>query len=86
MSHTWTKQDDIKVLYITLHGYDNIPYSKNDIAEQIGVSSGSLGFRIGNFKAIQGIGKATNFAKLSQEVYDQYSSLNEQELRELAFS
>lgn len=86
MAHTWTKTDDIKALYITLYGYDKIPYSKNDIAEQIGVSNGSLGFRIGNFKAIQGIGKATNFAKLSKEVYDEYSLLCEPELRKLAFS
>ena len=85
MAHNWQEIDDIKILYIALYKYENIPYKKNDIAEQIGVTVGSIGFRLGNFKAIQGIGKATNYAKLSKSVYDKFSALNEQKLRELAF-
>ena len=86
MAHTWLEIDDIKILYITIHGYNNIPYVKNDIAEQIGVTTGSVSFRIGNFKAIMGIGNATNYAKLSKQVYDKYNMLSEVKLRELAFS
>lgn len=85
MAHTWLEIDDLKVLYITIHGYKNIPYVKNDIAEQIGVTAGSVSFRIGNFKAIRGIGSATNYAKLSKQVYDEYNMLSEMELRRLAF-
>lgn len=86
MAHNWQEDDDIKVLYIVLYGYENIPYKKNDIAEQIGVTVGSLGYRLGNFKAIQGIGKVTHVAKLSKYVYNKYNSLNEPKLRELAFN
>ncbi|MDD3442388.1 MAG: hypothetical protein PHW89_03920 [Sulfurimonas denitrificans] len=86
MAHNWQETDDIKVLYIVLYGYENIPYKKNDIAEQIGVTVGSLNYRLGNFKAIQGIGKVTHIAKLSKYVYDKYSSLSEQKLLELAFN
>jgi hypothetical protein len=85
MAHNWQETDDIKILYIALYGYENIPYKKNDIAQQIGVTAGSISFRLGNFKAIQGIGKATHYAKLSKSVYDKFGALNEQKLQELAF-
>ena len=85
MKHKWKELDDIKVLYITLYGIKNISYSKNDIAKQIGVSLGSLNMRIGNFKAIQGQGKLTNYAKLSKRVYEKYNSLSETTLKKIAF-
>lgn len=67
-NHIWKEQDDITVLYITLYKYDIIPYNSSQISNKIGVSIGSLSYRIGNFKAIQGIGKAKNVAKLYQLV------------------
>lgn len=73
-------------MYITLYRCNKILYSKNNIAEQIVVSNGSLRFRIGNFKAIQKISKTSNFTKLSKEMYDKYNLLSEPELRQLAFS
>ncbi len=83
-NHNWTEQDDLKVLYITLYGYTNLYPTKKDIAKLIGVSEGSLSYRIGNFKAIQGIGKATNYAKLSKKVYDNYHTKTQATLKSLA--
>ncbi len=84
-NHNWIEKDDIIVLYITKYGYKNISYSKSDIAKMIDISEGSLSYRIGNFKAIQGIGNATNYAKLSKIVFDKYDKLPEVELKNLAF-
>lgn len=86
MIHHWNEKDDIKVLYIVKYGYHHLPYSKYDIAKMLNVSEGSLCYRIGNFKAIQGIGKAKNFAKLSKQVYDKYNNLSEKELCNIAFN
>ncbi|ADN09218.1 hypothetical protein [Sulfurimonas autotrophica] len=83
-NHNWTQQDDLKVLYITLYGYTNLYPTKKDVAKLIGVSEGSLSYRIGNFKAIQGIGKATNYAKLSKEVYDKNHTKAQTILQNLA--
>ena len=85
MAHKWKEIDDMKVLYITLYGLKNISYSKNDIAKQIGVSLASLNMRIGNFKAIQGQGKLTHYAKLSKRVYEKYHLLSETALKKIAF-
>ena len=84
-NHTWTEQDDIMILFVRKFGIENSPLTKQDIADKIGVSLGSVSYRIGNFKAIDGIGKATHFAKLSKEVHEKYSNLNESELKQLAF-
>ena len=83
--HTWTAQDDLMILFVHKFGIENSPLTKQEMADKIGVSLGSASYRIGNFKAIDGIGKATHFAKLSQEVQKKYSSLNELELKHLAF-
>ena len=82
--HTWTENDDLKVLYISLYGYTTQYPKKIDIAKLIGVSEGSLSYRIGNFKAIQGSGKATNYAKLSKKIYDKYHMEIQKSLQTLA--
>ncbi len=84
-NHNWTEKDDIIILYILKYGYRNIPYSRSDISKLIGISEGSLSYRIGNFKAIEGIGNAKNYTKLSKIVFLKYEKLPEKELKILAF-
>lgn len=83
--HSWIEKDDILVLYIYKFGFETIPFNKQYLANRIGVSLGSLNYRIGNFKAIEGRGKATHFSKLSLKVYNTYSHYNEEALRKIAF-
>lgn len=83
--HTWTEKDDVMVFYVFKYGYDHIPYSSSNIAELIGVSKGSVSYRIGNFKAIEGVGKASNYGVLSKNVYEKYGKRSEIELRKIAF-
>ena len=84
-NHIWTEQDDLMILFVYKFGIKNSPLTRNKIAEKIGVSLGSVSYRIGNFKAIDGIGNATHYTKLSLNVHSKYSNLNEIELRQLAF-
>jgi hypothetical protein len=83
--HTWTEKDDLMILYIYKYGIENSPLTKAEIADKIGVSLGSVSYRIGNFKAIDGIGNATHYAKLSFNVKSQYSNLSQEALKEKAF-
>ena len=53
-----------------MHNYTSLYPTKADVAKLIGVSEGSLSYRIGNFNAIRGIGKATHYSKLSKKVYN----------------
>ena len=85
-NHIWIKSDDLMVLFVHKFGIENSPLTKQEIAEKIGVSLGSVSYRLGNFKAIDGEGKATNFAKLSDLVAKEYIALNMQELKNVAFN
>lgn len=84
-NHRWKKEDDLMVLFVHLFGVENSPLTKVEIAEKIGCSVGSVSYRLGNFKAIEGIGKATHFGRLSKEVYNKYSHLSMLELKNIAF-
>ena len=84
-NHTWTLQDDLMILFVYKFGAESCPISKQQIADKIGVSLGSVSYRIGNFKAIDGIGKATNYAKLSKKVHTDYSEFSMAELKQQAF-
>lgn len=83
--HNWTEKDDMMILFVHKFGIENSPLTKQQIAEKIGVTNGSVTWRIGNFKAINGEGGATNFAKLSHDVYKKYSNFSETELKKEAF-
>jgi len=86
MPHTWTEEDDILVLYMYKFGCERLGLTRRMVADRIGVSRGSLEYRIANFKALDGIGSATNYARLTQEVHARYSNLPEAQLRRLVLS
>ncbi|RMA93057.1 hypothetical protein [Hydrogenothermus marinus] len=84
MKHKWTKEDDLKVLYIYLYGYPKSYPTAEDVANLIGVSSSSLKMRIANFRYLDGKGGLSNYADLSKKVYDEYRSIPKEKLKELA--
>jgi hypothetical protein len=85
-NHTWIESDDLMILFIYKFGVGNSPLSKQEIADKIGVSLGSVSYRVGNFKAIDGVGNVTHFARLSEEVHKKYSGLNMQALKNIAYN
>jgi len=85
MRHHWTEQDDLMILFVSQFGFGKSPLTRQQMAERLGVSVGSVSYRLGNFAAIKGAGKATHYARLSQEVYDKYSNLSIENLKNLAF-
>ncbi|MBF4297128.1 winged helix-turn-helix domain-containing protein, partial [Vibrio anguillarum] len=82
----WVKKDDLMIFFLCKFGVENSPLSKQEIADKIGVSLGSVSYRVGNFNAIKGVGNTTNFAKLSLKVHEQYSNYSMQELKAIAFN
>ena len=83
--HKWTKNDDTITFYLFKFGLERIPYTKAQIAKRIGVSCGSLAWRLGNFKAITGEGKADHFAPLSLRIYNEFKNTPELAVRKRAF-
>ena len=84
-NHTWVESDDLMIFFIHKFTIENSPLSRQEVADKIGVSLGSVSYRLGNSKAIDGSGYATHFARLSQDVNKKYSKLSMQNLRNVAF-
>ena len=77
MSHTWRCNDDVLAFYLYRYGEDNL-ISKDSVARYIGFNdTGSLNMRIGNFKAVDGQGGLRNWARLTEQVYNQYQNINQ---------
>jgi hypothetical protein len=79
--HNWSEEDDIVALYYYLYKGDGINKSKHQIGELLGMGYNSFHARIGNFDAIHSNGNFNHVAKLSFEVYKQYSVLCKQDLQ-----
>jgi len=82
-SHEWTEEDDIVTLYLYKYGDEGIPFTHEDVSSILGMSTGSLGMRIANFKAIDGKGGLEHYGKISLKVYRKYYETPKAELRSL---
>ncbi len=85
-NHTWTVKDDLMILFVHKFCIENSPLTIQEIADKIGTTIASVNFRIGNFRAIDGIGRLTHVTNLSRAVHKEYSSLSELELKQRAFN
>jgi len=75
--HKWKKDDDIVASYLYRFGTDDLNISLEEIAEQLGMTAGSLKIRIQNFQALNGDGGLKNYAQLSKKIYSEYRSLSQ---------
>ena len=75
--HHWEWGDDVVVCY--LHRYPDKPIGLSDaeICSLLGITSGALGYRKGNFKAVEGAGGFKNPAELTKLVHQALTGLPE---------
>jgi hypothetical protein len=81
--HKWTENDDIVVLYLYRFNDIGFPFTRDKVAEKLGMSVASLNMRIGNFKAIAGEGGLSHPAKQSGKIYKKFNGMPKTELRSL---
>ena len=83
--HDWAEGDDLAALYVSRYGTTGLPYSVETIATDRGIQPGSFDMRVRNFKAIEGEGRLTNYAKQTESVYQRFRLKSMEELRRIAF-
>ncbi|GHU09535.1 hypothetical protein AGMMS50225_10570 [Betaproteobacteria bacterium] len=83
--HTWTKEDDLMVLFAYKFGFDKCPLTKQQMAERIGTSVGSVGYRVSNFASLEGEGHADHAALLTKAVFQEYGRIPMEKLKAIAF-
>jgi hypothetical protein len=85
MTHHWTREDDLIVLYLFKFDTRNIPYTMDQIALNRGMTIGSLRMRIANMRAIAGQGGLDHFGRITRQVYVAHHTKTLDELRKIAF-
>ena len=81
----WSIAEELQALYIYLFGTDNIPYSIDEVAEQMERTSAAVRNRLSNIRYLdikKGYSNAANQTKL---VYRENKDKSELELLRLAF-
>jgi hypothetical protein len=81
----FTEGDDLMVLFAYKFGFHNCPLTRQQMAERIGTSVGSVGYRISNFASLEGQGHADHAASLTKAVYQVYAHIPMEVLRAIAF-
>lgn len=82
MAHKWSTHDDLTAFYVCKFGPDRSASSKREVADRLGIPAGSFNMRVGNFKALLGLGGLDNYATQSEAVYNANKDESEAELRE----
>lgn len=85
MTHHWTGEDDLVVLYLYRFGTEDLPYTIGSIARERGMSSASLRMRIGNMKAVAEGGGLGHYGKITEAVHSKWKSASKARLRAIAF-
>lgn len=70
MSHTWTKDDDIIGYYLYRFGDKELEFTKQELAESLGMGWNSMALKIANYKAIDEKGGMSGFSRQAKQVYD----------------
>ncbi|GHU22265.1 hypothetical protein AGMMS50243_21530 [Betaproteobacteria bacterium] len=73
------------MLFAYKFGFDKCPLTKQQMAERIGTTVGSVGYRVGNFASLEGKGQADHAALLTQAVYQEYGRISMEKLKAIAF-
>lgn len=77
--HTWSDDDNLITYYLYRYGDRKLPNTKPEIAEAMGISMGSLSYKIGNFRAIDGQGNLDGYSRQAVRIYNQYYKLTADE-------
>jgi len=82
MPHNWIYEDDILVFYLYRYGDDN-KISIQSVSKYLSIKNeNAVKMRIGNFRACDGQGGLSNYAKLTKKVYDDYRYFSQEKHRQ----
>lgn len=85
--HSWTRNDDILAYYVYRLGVErsgSLSDLKKEICGKQNIKHGSFNMRVGNFKALAGDGGLSNWADLSEKIYNEFKSKKLSDLEPVA--
>ncbi len=81
MSHSWSDDDNLIAYYLYRFGDDDLPVTKKELGDILGMRLGSLSYKVGNFKVIDGLGNLDGYSLQAVRIYKQYHTLPDDQVR-----
>ena len=79
--HSWSDDDNLIAYYLYRFGDSDLNVSKKELGDILGMGLGSLSYKIGNFKAIDGQGDLDGYSLQAVRIYKHYSVLSDEKVR-----
>lgn len=79
--HPWSDDDNLIAYYLYRFGDAGLTVSKKELGDILGMGLGSLSYKIGNFKAIDGQGNLDGYSIQAVRIYKRYSVLPDEQVR-----
>jgi len=81
MNHSWSDDDNLIAYYLYRFGDSDLSINKKELGDVLGMGLGSLSYKIGNFKAIDGQGNLDGYSLQAVRIYKRFHMLPDQQVR-----
>lgn len=81
LRHSWSDDDNLIAYYLYRFGDKELSVTKKELGDILGMGIGSLSYKIGNFKAIDGQGDLDGYSYQAVRIYKQYNGLLDEEAK-----
>lgn len=81
LRHSWSDDDNLIAYYLYRFGDSELNVTKKELGDILGMGIGSLSYKIGKFKAIDGQGDLDGYSYQAVRIYKQHSELSDEEAK-----
>ncbi len=80
-NHIWSDDDNLIAYYLYRFGDSDLTVNKKELGDILGMRLGSLSYKIGNFKAIDGKGNLDGYSAQAVRIYKQYHVMPDKQVK-----
>ena len=77
--HRWSEDDEIIALYLYRFGDKDLPFTKQEIADSLGMGWNSMSIKIANIKAVDTGKGMSGFSTQCQKIFERYQHMPDKE-------
>lgn len=79
--HSWSEDDDLIGYYLYRFGDKDLPFTKQELAESLGMGWNSMSLKIANFKAVDTGKGMDGFSVRCGQIFDRYKNVSDDEFK-----
>lgn len=82
-NHKWTDNDHVVAFYLYKYSDKGLKYSREELAEKMGMGMNSLSLRIRNYAAVDGNGGLNHGGKTVIKIYNRHKNSSQMILKSI---